>query len=267
MFFFWLSVFLPATMVLGLGRVNTNDLHAVNFAAEIIGHKLIGRVIAETEEDSEDACQLKCVAKSRCLSYNFGSAEDGKRFKCQLSDSDRFAAADNFTQEDKFSYRGIQVLRNWAQRRKRQVRKLIIITLFVKLLLWFNVHLTNLLVCHPAFIKRHKHIDDKLSRDKKFHGRSLWNSNNLIYRAAWIIVKADTFPRKLWFCVGGLLQDDLVSLTELIMWSGYTESLLSWPNHISWKSPSYAKSDRYPLAREIFPMQAECNSCKQLALH
>lgn len=127
MFLFWLSVSLPATMVLGLGRVNTNHLHAVNFAAEVRRHKLIGRVIAETEEDSEDACQLKCVAKSRCLSYNFGLAEDGRRVKCQLSDSDRFAAVDNFTQDDKFSYRGIQVLRYWVQCRKRQVRKVIII--------------------------------------------------------------------------------------------------------------------------------------------
>ena len=76
------------------------------------GRKLLGRVIEETEEESEGACQLQCVDESRCLSYNFGPAEDGKRLKCQLSDSDRFAAVDNFTQDDEFSYRGIQALCN-----------------------------------------------------------------------------------------------------------------------------------------------------------
>ena len=76
------------------------------------GRKLLGRVIEETEEESEGACQLKCVDESRCLSYNFGPAEDGKRLKCHLSDSDRFAAVDNFTQDDEFSNRGIQVLCN-----------------------------------------------------------------------------------------------------------------------------------------------------------
>ena len=48
------------------------------------GRKLLGRVIEETEEESEGACQLQCVDESRCLSYNFGPAEDGKRLKCQL---------------------------------------------------------------------------------------------------------------------------------------------------------------------------------------
>ena len=76
------------------------------------GRKLLGRVIEETEEESEGACQLQCVDESCCLSYNFGPAEDGKRLKCQLSDSDRFAAVDNFTQDDEFSYKGIQALCN-----------------------------------------------------------------------------------------------------------------------------------------------------------
>ena len=119
MFLFWSSIALSVTLVLGLGRIKTDDLYAVNFATEIKGSKLLGRVIKETEEESEDACQLQCVDESRCLSYNYGPAEDGKRFKCQLSDSDRFAAVVNFSQDDEFSYRGIQVLCNWVQRRKR----------------------------------------------------------------------------------------------------------------------------------------------------
>lgn len=90
--------------------MSTKDLHAVNFVAEIRGRKLIGGVIEETKVDSENACQWQCVGESRCLSYNFGPAEDGKIFKCQLSDSDRFAAVENFTRDDEFSYRGIQVL-------------------------------------------------------------------------------------------------------------------------------------------------------------
>ena len=119
MFLFWSSIALSVTLVLGLGRIKTDDLHAVNFATEIKGSKLLGRVIKETEEESEDACQLQCVDESRCLSYNFGPAEDERRFKCQLSDSDRFAAMENFIQDDKFSYRGIQVLRNGTQWKKR----------------------------------------------------------------------------------------------------------------------------------------------------
>ena len=123
MFLFWLSISLPATMVLGLVRVNTNDLYAINFAVEVRGHKLIGRVIEETEVDSEDKFQLQCVAKSRCLSYNFGPAEDWRRFKCQLSDSDRFLAVDNFIQDDEFLYWGIQVLRNLVQYQRKQLKK------------------------------------------------------------------------------------------------------------------------------------------------
>ena len=127
MFLFWPLIALSVTLVSGLGRVKTNDLRAVNFAAEITGRKLLGRVIKETEEESEDACQLQCVDESRCLSYNFGPAEDERRFKCQLSDSDRFAAMENFTQDDKFSYRGIQVLRNGTQWKKRSLRRKLII--------------------------------------------------------------------------------------------------------------------------------------------
>ena len=119
MFLFWSSIALSVTLVSGLGRIKTDDLYAVNFATEIKGSKLLGRVIKETEEESEDACQLQCVNESRCLSYNFGRAEDERRFECQLSDSDRFAAMENFTQDDKFSYRGIQVLRNGTQWKKR----------------------------------------------------------------------------------------------------------------------------------------------------
>ena len=87
------------------------------------GRKLLGRVIEETEEEPEGACQLQCVDESCCLSYNFGPAEDGKRLKCQLSDSDRFAAVDNFTQDDEFSYRGIEALQRRRRRKKKKEKE------------------------------------------------------------------------------------------------------------------------------------------------
>ena len=38
---------------------------------------------------------------------NDGNAE---KFKCELSDSDRFIGSINFTKEENFNYRGIQVI-------------------------------------------------------------------------------------------------------------------------------------------------------------
>ncbi|KAL9982286.1 hypothetical protein ACROYT_G004312, partial [Oculina patagonica] len=74
----------------------------------IIGQKLNGSVIKKIEVDSEISCQFACVKESRCLSYNFGPTEDKKRFKCQLSDSDRFVGIKNFTEDSELLYRGIQ---------------------------------------------------------------------------------------------------------------------------------------------------------------
>ena len=82
---------------------------AVNFAHAIEGRKLNGSVINEEEVDSESSCRLKCVNNKRCLSYNFGrTSNKSGRFKCQLSDSDRFVGIANFTTDENFKYVGIQ---------------------------------------------------------------------------------------------------------------------------------------------------------------
>ncbi|PFX22965.1 Ficolin-1 [Stylophora pistillata] len=80
---------------------------AVNFAREIRGRRLNGSVIREIEVDSEGLCRLQCVEESSCVSYNFGSRTN-KKFKCQLSDSDRFTNFKNFTKDNEFLYRGVK---------------------------------------------------------------------------------------------------------------------------------------------------------------
>ncbi|KAL9982289.1 hypothetical protein ACROYT_G004315 [Oculina patagonica] len=72
----------------------TPNYKAVNFAKEIRGRRLNGSVIREVEVASEGSCRLQCVEEDGCLSYNFGPSENKKRFKCQLSDSDRFSACE-----------------------------------------------------------------------------------------------------------------------------------------------------------------------------
>ncbi|KAL9982378.1 hypothetical protein ACROYT_G004411 [Oculina patagonica] len=94
--------------VSGSNRFTKPSFKAINFARAVIGRKLNGSVINETELDSEISCQFACVKEIRCLSYNFGPTEDKKRFKCQLSDSDRFVGLKNFTEDSKLIYRGIQ---------------------------------------------------------------------------------------------------------------------------------------------------------------
>ena len=85
------------------------DLQAVNFAKEIRGRRLSGSVIREMEVDSEGSCRLQCVNENDCLSYNFGPNENKKRFKCELSNSDRFVGLKNFTEDHGFIYRGVKV--------------------------------------------------------------------------------------------------------------------------------------------------------------
>ena len=88
----------------------TPNFKAVNFGKEIRGRRLNGSVIRETEVDLESSCRLQCVEENGCLSYNFGPSENKKKFKCQLSNSDRFVGLKNFTEDHKFLYRGIKVI-------------------------------------------------------------------------------------------------------------------------------------------------------------
>ena len=104
-----LLVFTPN--VIGISRISTPGLKAVNFAKAKEGRRLKGSVIQAIEVESEGACRLQCVNEERCRSYNFGiTINKGGGSLCQLSDSDRFAEAGNFTEDGNFKYRGIQVI-------------------------------------------------------------------------------------------------------------------------------------------------------------
>ena len=94
----------------GISRISEPGFKAVNFAKAIEGHKLNGSTIKEKKVDSESSCRLECVEEERCQSYNFGTTRNNAgKFKCQLSDSDRFYGHVNFTKDQYFIYRGLQV--------------------------------------------------------------------------------------------------------------------------------------------------------------
>ena len=94
-----------------ISRISQSGWNGVNFAKAIEGRKLCGRVIKEMEVESESFCRLECVEEQQCLSYNFGTTKnDAGKFKCQLSDSDRFYGHANFTADGSFRYRGIKVI-------------------------------------------------------------------------------------------------------------------------------------------------------------
>ena len=99
----WLF-FLAATPAYGTSRISEPRLKAVNFVATMHGRKLTGNVIKEMEVDSENDCSFACVEEEKCRSYNFGKTKN----ICQLSDSDRFVGAVNFTEDENFAYVGIQ---------------------------------------------------------------------------------------------------------------------------------------------------------------
>ena len=105
-------IFLLCVVVYGVRRISEPDLKAVNFADKIKGHKLNGSIIGEVEVDSENSCQLQCVEEEQCQSYNFRTRMgDSRKFKCQLSCSDRLAGFANLTADKDFIYRGIKVFK------------------------------------------------------------------------------------------------------------------------------------------------------------
>ena len=94
----------------GISRISGPNFKAVYFAEKIKGQMLNGSLIRDIEVDSESSCQLECVNEERCQSYNFGTIKgDSNKFKCQLSDSDRFAGFVKFIEDKDFIYRGIKV--------------------------------------------------------------------------------------------------------------------------------------------------------------
>ena len=105
-----LILILVCSPVYCTSRISHPGWNAVNFAEAIEGRKLNGRIIKETEVESESFCRLECVEEKRCQSYNFGATKnDAGKFICQLSDSDRFYGHANFTADGNFRYRGVKV--------------------------------------------------------------------------------------------------------------------------------------------------------------
>ncbi|XP_066030459.1 microfibril-associated glycoprotein 4-like [Pocillopora verrucosa] len=101
-------ILILCAVVSGVSRISEPDLNAVNFADNIAGRKLNKSLISEMEVDSETSCQFECVEEERCQSYNFRTIKgDSGKFKCQLSDSDRFFGFANFTEDKDFIYRGL----------------------------------------------------------------------------------------------------------------------------------------------------------------
>ena len=107
MYLYWLMFY--GTAVYAVSHIVDLDLQAINFATAVREKKLNGSVFQETSVDSEVSCQIACVKETRCLSYNFGSLDEGDSFTCQLSASDRFTSHKNFTEDAKMLYRGMQV--------------------------------------------------------------------------------------------------------------------------------------------------------------
>ena len=109
-YFFWL-VACTISLVNGVPRTTTANYKAVNFAKEVKGKKLKGNIIKEIDVYTEGSCRLECVKEDRCLSYNFfGLRSNHNKFRCQLSDSDRFVGLENFIEDDAVLYRGVEVM-------------------------------------------------------------------------------------------------------------------------------------------------------------
>ena len=107
--FFLLIVFFFTT-VYSTSRISAPGFQAVNFARAKERRKLNGSVLKQVDVMSEDECSLRCVGDERCLSYNFGNTRnESGTFVCELSGSDRFFGFGNFTEDNNFTYRGLQV--------------------------------------------------------------------------------------------------------------------------------------------------------------
>ena len=109
-----LILFLISVTAYAASRISNTfpRFQAANFGEMMDGRQLNGSVIKEIEVESESSCRLECVNEERCKSYNFGGTKNkSERWKCQISDSDRFErpARANFIENKEFSYRGIKV--------------------------------------------------------------------------------------------------------------------------------------------------------------
>ena len=98
-----------STVVYAVTRIVQPDFEGVNFAKALFGKRL-DKVFQETAVDSETSCQVQCLKNIGCLSYNLGTTNQKGKFICQLCDSDRFTSHENFTQDKKWLYRGMEVI-------------------------------------------------------------------------------------------------------------------------------------------------------------
>ena len=100
----------------------------VSFARAIrLGLKLNGYVIKEIDVATDTACGFACNNEVNCLSYNSEIAPDQTgRFRCQLSDSDRFAGFDNFTVDTVFKHTERIQVTNIALLRSRPILAVLI---------------------------------------------------------------------------------------------------------------------------------------------
>ena len=109
-----LILFLISVTAYATSRISNRfpRFQAANFGQMMDGKQLNGSVIKEIEVESESSCRLECVNEERCKSYNFGGKKNkSERWKCQISDSDRFErpARANVIENKEFTYRGIKV--------------------------------------------------------------------------------------------------------------------------------------------------------------
>ena len=71
---------------------------------------------------------MKAVACLTTLDRQKTGKDSNVNYK---SDSDRFAAVDNFTQDDEFSYRGIEALQRKEDEKKKEKEKEILQAAFI----------------------------------------------------------------------------------------------------------------------------------------
>ena len=98
-----------SAVVCAVTRIVEPDFQGVNFAKALFGQRL-EKVFQETAVNSETSCQIQCLKQIRCLSYNLGTIDEKGKFTCQLCDSDRFASHENLAQDEKWLYRGMEVI-------------------------------------------------------------------------------------------------------------------------------------------------------------
>ena len=98
-----------SAVICAVARIVEADFEGVNFAKALFGKRL-DKAFHESAVDSEISCQIQCLKHIRCLSYNLGTTNEKGKFTCELCDSDRFTSHENLAQDEKWLYRGMEVI-------------------------------------------------------------------------------------------------------------------------------------------------------------